>query len=110
MGVAGGFTAELPKLRVLAATTQIWIWRQVGEAGDGCTGVDVTAAFEPRNQDKCGLAGRSDGVVVGDVGEEASDSFRAGAVEAQRLKALDSPRPKAPGSFRHRQRMHAKLG
>lgn len=27
MGVAGGFTAELPKLRVLAATTQIQIWR-----------------------------------------------------------------------------------
>lgn len=34
MGVAGGFTAELPKLRVLAATTQIQMWELVGEARD----------------------------------------------------------------------------
>lgn len=30
MGVAGGLRAELPKLRMLAATTQNQIWRLVG--------------------------------------------------------------------------------
>lgn len=39
------------------------IWRLVGEAGDGCTRSDVTAAFEPRDRrDRCGLAGRWMGV------------------------------------------------
>lgn len=60
MGVAGGFAAELPKLRVFAATAQIQIWRLAGEAGDGCSGgVPWAAAFEARDRgDGSGMAGR----------------------------------------------------
>lgn len=50
MGAAGGFTAELPKLRVLAATTQIRAWRLVDETGARCGPGDLTAAFEPRDR------------------------------------------------------------
>lgn len=68
----------------------------MGEAGDGCRGVDVTAAFEPRaRRDECGMAGRWMGCVVGDVGDEAGGSFRAG--DCARLKARDSSR-QAQGS------------
>lgn len=105
MGVAGGFTAELPKLRMLAACTQIQTWRLVGEAGDGVRRADATAAFRTKGSRGRMRDGRPlDGCVVWRCGRGSKwfvSSRRVSRLKAQ--KAPDSPGQghKAPGSFRH---------
>lgn len=113
MDVAGGFTAELPKLRVLAATTQIRIWRLVGEAGARRRQDDVTAAFQPRDRrDGCGLTGRWMEVWSEMWAREQVVRFQPSTVQSSRLRGLETRQsPRLQGAFVTRtQRMHANLG
>lgn len=115
MGVAGGFTAELPKLRMLAACTQIQTWRLVGEAGDGVRRADATAAFRTKGSRGRMRDGRPlDGCVVWRCGRGSKwfvSSRRVSRLKAQ--KAPDSPGQgtRLQGAFVTRSlRVHAQLG